>query len=173
MRKGIKKALVFLAAGAVLALTLWLYVRPYAVEYTANGMRFSHQSEVSGQTLADSAVPVHVSGTLRRVWVKQTHSFSIAFSGTLRIGDMAFDEYAIWFSEDGVGHFMRGKNSVEPYGASALFVENRFSKGYVVFYDAEAGAFHEMIVWPAQTVEEAKQVFEECSSLSKSLLRAG
>ncbi len=172
MKKGIKRALVLLVVCAVLALMLWLYFRPYAVDYTVNGMRFSHQNDVSELMLADTAVPVNISGTLRRIWVKELRSFDIEYSGTLRIGNMAFDDYAIWFNEEGVGHFMRGQNSIEPYGAAALFATKRFSEGYVSFYDAETSAFNEIVVWPAQTVEEAKRVVEECDKLNQPLLKA-
>ena len=171
MKKGIKKAIILLATSAVLVLMLWLYFRPYAVDYTVNGMRFSHPNDVSELTLVDSAISVNVSGTLRRIWVKELQSFAIEFSGTLSIGGMVFDDYSIWFSEEGVGHFMHGQNSSEPYGAASLLAKKQFSEGYVLFFDAGADDFNEIVVWPAQTVEEANLVVRECGTLSQPLLR--
>ena len=133
MKKGIRKTLILLATGAVLGLMVWLYFRPYAVDYIVNGMRVSHPNNVSELTLVDGAVPISVSGALRRKWVKGSQPFAIEFSGTLSIGGMVFDDYSISFNEEGVGHFMYGQNSIEPYGAAALFAKNRFSEGYVSF----------------------------------------
>ena len=39
-------------------------------------------------------------------------------------------------------------------------------------FDAEANDFNEIVVWPAQTADEAKRVIEGCDNLSQPLLRA-